>query len=634
MILLPLSNLLQWKQSGPLMMKMRIDSAKCRDLDTSSRLEWLETNATGGFAMGTVSGLATRRYHTLLTAALTPPTGRRALLARVEEQVVSGGETHSLGLVQYPGNLALRGHERLEAFETNPPRWTYRCGGALVEKALFLPPGRPAAVLRYLSDRPVTLRLRPFFANRGYHSLQHQEAGFRCPLHIDAPAAAFMPGEHWYRDHEYRLERERGLDFREALWTSGVYEYTLQPGEPAWFAASLDGQPLDYAGAFAGRLKQEAHPARDFLARRSNGAWTLIAGYPWFTDWGRDTFISLPGLLLGEQPLREEARSILESYAAHRAQGLLPNRFPDEGETPEYNSADATLWWFVAAHHYLMHGDEGDFLRGVFVPAAGDILDHLARGTLFRIGVDPQDGLVTAGDPSTQLTWMDARIHGTPVTPRHGKAVELNALYYNALRITARWARHAHAHELAEQAFLRATRLRTRFREFFWCASRQCLRDTGESSQLRPNQIFAVSLPYTPLEEPEQRAVVRAVFEKLYTPFGLRTLAPDDERYRGAYGGGVEARDGAYHQGTVWPWLLGHYLEAMLKAFGRSPERLEWAREALKPLEAHREAEGCLGSIAEIFDGAPPHRWNGAPAQAWSVAEFERARRFSTEIRS
>lgn len=629
MILLPIPNLLQWKEFSPLSMEMRLTAAKCRDFDAASRLEWLETNETGGFAMGTAAGLATRRYHALLTAALTPPTTRRVLFARVEDQILTGGETHALGLVQYPGHLALRGHERIESFEPDPPRWTFRCGDALVHKTLFLLPGRPAAVLRYVCDQPATLRLRPFFANRDYHSLQHPEPGFRCPLHLHAPGAAFTPSEHWYRDHEYRVEQERGLDFHEALWTPGVYEYPLRPNEPAWFLASLNPDPAtDLAAAFDARLRRTHHPATDFLARRASGAWTLLAGFPWFTDWGRDALISLPGLLLGAQPLPEHARSLLESFAAHRAGGLVPNRFLDEGETPEYNSADATLWWFNAAHHYLEHaGGDPDFLRATFLPAARDILDHLHRGTRFHIGVDPADHLLSAGDPSTQLTWMDARVHGTPVTPRHGKAVELNALYYNALRVAAHWARHGHAHELAEHAFLRSTRLRARFHSAFWNPARQCLHDTTTSPQVRPNQIFAVSLPFSPLDPPARQAVVRAVYQHLFTPFGLRTLAPEDPHYRPRYTGGVDPRDSAYHQGTVWPWLLGHYLEAFLVAFERTPERLEWAREALLALESHRFSEGCLGSIAEIFDAEAPHAWNGAPAQAWSVAEFERARR-------
>jgi len=607
-------------------MKMRIGRAKCRDFDATSRLEWLETNQTGGYAMGTVSGLATRRYHSLLIAARRPPGERHALFARVEERLETDGGAFDLGVVEYPGHLAMRGDQLLEEFRPDPPRWIYRCGEARVGKSLFLLPGRAAAVLRYICDQPARLNLRPFYCNRDYHGLQAAGGGFRIPVKIVAPSARFRPSEHWYRDHEYRVEHERGLDFREALWTPGVYEYDLRPGEPAWFLAAADSAEADLPAAYEDRLARPFHPADPFLARRNSGEWTLMAGYPWFTDWGRDTMIALPGLLLGEAPRREEARSILESYAAHRAHGLLPNRFPDDGGEPEYNSADATLWWFTASHHYLMHGEDEDYLRGVFLPAAQDILSHLARGTLYEIAIDPHDGLLTAGNPSTQLTWMDARVHGVPVTPRHGKAVELNALFYNALRITARWARRAGGHELAEQAFLRSARVRTRFREHFWRGDRHRLRDTSLSDQLRPNQIFAVSLPYSPLEPAEQKAVVRNVFGNLFTPYGLRTLAPDDPEYRGRYGGGVEQRDSAYHQGTVWPWLLGAYLEAMLKAFGRSPERLAWVRSALAPLSRHRVEEGCLGSIAEIFDGDAPHGWNGAPAQAWSVAEFERAR--------
>lgn len=605
---------------------MLVDSARYRDFEESSRLEWLETNFTGGFAMGTVAGVATRRYHGLLTAAMRPPVQRRMLLARVEETITAGGEEYSLATVQYPGQLALRGFELIRDFKPNPPRWVFECGAARVEKALFLAPECQTVILRYCADATCRLRIRPFIADRDYHQLQKAGSTLTTALHFDAPGAAFDGQSTWYRNHEYAVERERGLDYSEDLLAPGFYEYTLRAGEPAWFVATAHPRPLDTETAWRERLKRAFRPEDYFLARRPGKGWTILAGFPWFTDWGRDAMVSLPGLLLSEDSRPEIARSTLEAWVEELNQGLIPNRFPDAGEEPEYNSADATLWWFVAAHRYIEHAKDLDFLQGVFLPRAKEILAHHRRGTLNNIGMDAGDGLLRAGSEATQLTWMDARVDGTPVTPRQGKAVEINALWFNALRIASHWARLGRDHEMAEQCFLLASKVRRNFRAAFWSGAQQCLRDTDSSPRIRPNQIFAASLPFSPLELDDRKAVVRAVLHHLLTPYGLRTLAPDDPDYRGAYAGGPTERDAAYHQGAAWPWLTGAFIDAFLGSFGHSRENLAWCGDLLQPLAGHIGRGGCLGSIAEVFDGDKPHRWGGCPAQAWSVAEYLRAR--------
>ncbi len=605
---------------------MIVDASRYRDFAESSRLEWLETDFTGSFAMGTVAGVATRRYHGLLTAAMQPPVERSVLLARVEETVQTGGVPYSLSTVQYPGHLALRGFELIRDFTPDPPRWVFQCGAARVEKGLFLVPDRRTVVLRYCADRACSLRIRPFIADRDYHQLQKVGNELPTPVHGEAPGAVFTEHAHWYRDHEYSVERERGLDFSEDLFSPGFYDYTLRPGEPVWFIATPHPGPLDPANAWHERLQRTFRPEDYFLARRSGSGWTILAGFPWFTDWGRDAMVSLPGLLLGQDPRPDIARSVLESWIAHLNRGLIPNRFPDDGTEPEYNSADATLWWFAAAHHYFEHTHDEDFLRGTFLPRAKEVLWAHRRGTLNGIRMDSGDGLLRAGSAETQLTWMDARVDGTPVTPREGKAVEVNALWFNALRVASHWARQSRDHEMAEQCFLLATKARRNFRAAFWSTTQDCLRDTDSSPLIRPNQIFAASLPFSPLELDDRKAVVRAVLHHLLTPYGLRTLAPGEESYHAGYAGSPAERDAAYHQGTAWPWLMGAFIDAFLGSFGRSRENLAWCRDLLEPLAQHMHREGCLGSIAEVFDGDKPHHWGGCPAQAWSVAEYLRAR--------
>jgi glycogen debranching enzyme len=593
------------------------------DFAKSSQLEWLETNGTGAFAMGTVAGVNTRRYHALLTASLKPPVERFVLLSRVDDSVEVDGQDFDLGACQYPGTVTPRGYENLIQFVADPcATWTFSFGGCTVEKQVYLVPGKQAVVLRYRADRGATLRVRPFLAYRDYHSLGHQrwdvrqglpELEFRCD-------GKFAPDEHWYGNIEYLEELDRGLDFREDLFTPGVWTLELQTGEWASICASIDG-----TDACEPPLKK----ADPFVVRRADGQLTIIAGYPWFTDWGRDTMIALPGLLITPGRLTE-AREILECFLGHLNNGIIPNRFPDAGEAPEYNTADATLWMFQAMRQWLAAGGDKTFCHETFYPAAKEIITWHMRGTWFGIGVDPSDGLLNAGTPGTQLTWMDAKVGDWVVTPRHGKPVEINALWHGALCSMAEWAMEVGDADGVAFYGAAAKRVRDSFRAKFWNPLRECLFDVltpdGPVGKIRPNQIFAVSLPYDLLEREQQQAVVRCVSTTLLTAVGLRTLDPADPEYLPYYEGGPVDRDGAYHQGTVWPWLIGPYIDAYLTAFGRMPETLDLCSDLVRGLERESASHGCLGSIAEIYDGDEPRYPRGCPAQAWSVAELARVR--------
>jgi glycogen debranching enzyme len=582
----------------------------CRDFARSSKLEWLETNGTGAFAMGTIAGVNTRRYHALLVASLMADASRRVLFARVEEDAVMGGRSFALGACQYPGVVTPRGFELLAEFRREPcATWVYCLGGTRLEKQVYLVGGKPAVVIRYRADQALTLRVRPFLADRDYHALQHAGNWASRALQFHT-RAIFNDDRHWYYNVEYLEELDRGFDFREDLYSPGVFVLELKPGE--WFPICASADSLTQGG--------EPPAKRDpFVVRRADGSPTIIAGYPWFTDWGRDTMISLPGLLIVPGRL-DEARQIIEGFLKRRNQGIIPNRFPDSGEAPEYNTADATLWMFQAMRWWLAAGGDRAFLRDVFFPAAKDILDWHRRGTWYGIGVDPQDHLLRAGGPDTQVTWMDARAGGRPVTPRNGKPVEINALWHGALCLMAEWG--------DEGCRAEALAVRASFRAKFWNQDRQCLFDvlseTGPVAKLRPNQIFAVSLGNDLLERHRQMPMLGTVERALLTPVGLRTLDRADPEYKPRYQGGPAERDAAYHQGTVWPWLMGPFVEAYLCAYGKTPETLRYCRELVERFEDAVTRGPCLGWAPEIYDAEEPHIARGCPAQAWSVAELAR----------
>ena len=653
----------------------QVDRDVCTDFPRSSTLEWLEANGLGGWASSTVSGAHTRRYHGLLVAATEPPVGRKVLLSRLDETVEVDGESFDLGANRFPGAIHPRGFEHLAEFRQELfPSWEYEIGAARLKKtiaAVHLETEESATLVLYefcsplplgegLGVRAVRLTLRPFFAGRDFHSLVHENDSVRREgsfeegtlryrsydglpeVFLHVPGGDYAPSPDWWRRFEYDLERERGLDFEEDLFTPGAITVTLAPGarlgilistappngRDAWdlfdaerqrreklLAPLADSDPLTRALALA---------ADAFLVRRGAGLSTVIAGYPWFSDWGRDSMIALPGLCLATRRF-DEAKGILRAFAQAESEGMLPNRFPDSGdEAPEYNTVDATLWFFVATWDYLEATGDGAFVRDELMPVFEDILAWHERGTRHGIRVEP-DGLLHAGEPGVQLTWMDAKVGDWVVTPRTGLPVEIQALWANALAITAELSERFGKKDRAADLRRRAEQVRERFSERFWNEEAgglyDVVNDEGQDPSVRPNQIFALSLPFPLLEGDRAARLLSLVEGRLLTPRGLRTLSADDPRYRPIYVGGPLERDGAYHQGTVWPWLLGPYVTALVRVRGEEGRRQ--GRKILEEFAPHL-AEAGLGTVSEIFDADPPHAPRGCPAQAWSVAELLR----------
>ncbi|HBZ69187.1 MAG TPA: glycogen debranching protein [Deltaproteobacteria bacterium] len=629
--------------------------------------EWLEADGLGGFASGTASGERTRRYHALLLTATTPPTGRMALVSGFDAFIDTEGASFALSSQRYAGDVvAPDGASRIAEFDSEPwPRWIFALpGGARIEHELFVPHGASAVVLAWRRaggrGEAARLRVRPFFSGRDYHTLQHENGVFRFAPELRGKRAIFhpypgIPGvvacasgryEHapdWWRNFLYTQERSRGLDCLEDLAAPGVFHFDLSSGEAVLiFAAEGQEETVLGSGASAAealellrasekrrrrRFRSPQERAADaYLVRRGAGS-TIVAGYPWFTDFGRDTFVALRGLCLATGRL-DTASDILLEWAGLVSDGMLPNRFPDAGARPEFNAVDASLWFVVAVYETLAAlAAKGRRLEGRdrtrLHAAVLAILDGYSKGTRHGIRCD-KDGLLVAGEPGLQVTWMDARIGSWVVTPRIGKPVEVQALWLNALRIASelepRW-RELHA---AAQSSFEAR---------FWNETRRCLYDVADPEHsegaadptLRPNQIFAVGgLPFAALGGPRARSVVDVVEAELLTPLGLRSLAPSEPGYMPHYRGSPRERDAAYHQGTAWPWLLGPFVEAWVRVRGSTPEaKREASARFLPPLERHL-AEGGLGHICEVVDGDAPHTPGGCPFQAWSLGEFLR----------
>jgi predicted glycogen debranching enzyme len=652
---------------------IEFDRPVCGDPGEASSREWLETNGIGGFACSTVLGLNTRRYHSLLTAATKPPVGRVVLLSKVEEILVLGDQRFELSANRYAGAVHPRGYEYLVSFRLDPfPVFRYRCGDVQLEKAVFLVHDENTVVIQYellgdLRGRACELEVRPLIAFRDYHSTTHANDAIRRDVVAQPGMAVITPYPSlpslyfaynaesidtfgfWFYNFEYERERERGLDSLEDLYSPFLLRFDLAGNSSAAIIAST----LRHTAAEAPQLQDrelqrrariyQAAPAPDpfstlltvaadqFIVARGDQK-SVIAGYPWFGDWGRDTMISLPGLTLVTGRY-DEARNILRTFARSIDRGMLPNRFPDSGETPEYNTADATLWMFHAAHEFLRYTYDYDFVRAELYQPLTDIIAWHERGTRYGIRLD-SDGLLHAGEPGVQLTWMDAKVTDAKVTdgkgdwvvtPRQGKPVEIQALWHNALRVMAQLASSFGDPTASERYGALADRARERFLQVFWNDATGGLYDViaddgAPDASIRPNQIFAVSLPYPLLTSEQALHVVDLVEWELLTPYGLRTLSPRDPNYRGRYEGDPRNRDGAYHQGTVWPWLLGPFLTAYVKVHGGSEEARHRADHFLDPLRAHLWEAG-LGQISEVFDGDAPHRPGGCFAQAWSVAE-------------
>jgi len=639
---------------------MRFDSKVCSDIHAATEREWIETNGIGGFSSSTIAGLNTRRYHGLLTAAIKPPLGRMLLLSKLEETLVLDGQRFDLSANQYSGAIHPHGYEFLAEFRFDPfPAWTWEVGGTRITKTVFMPRGENAVVIEYAVEANCELEIRPLIAFRDYHSTTHvngsldpaviAEEGIASVapyaglprLYFAHNATELEPQGNWYYGFEYAIERERGLDSTEDLYNpftlrfSGLRKATIMAStlnHSVAEAVEMRKRELRRRKQIvSAELRREpltaclAAAADQFIVDRSELK-SIAAGYHWFGDWGRDTMIALPGLTLATGRI-EVAKSVLLAFAGCVNQGMLPNRFPDDGEAPEYNTVDATLWFFEAIRGYVEYSGDIEFVRGKLYDVLKDILDWHVRGTRYGIRVD-DDGLLMAGEPGVQLTWMDAKIGDWVVTPRHGKPVEIQALWYNALRIFESFAEAFHdeearlfTHELADLAS-------RSFNADFWNEESGCLYDVINGNEadgaIRPNQIFAASLYHAILSVEKTKPMLDVVERELLTPFGLRTLSPRDSRYRPRYEGGVWERDSAYHQGTVWPWLLGPLISAHVKAHGRSEESRSRAQAWLEGFSEHIQIGG-LGQISEILDAEAPNKPRGCVAQAWSVAELLRA---------
>jgi predicted glycogen debranching enzyme len=649
-----------------------IDEMTCKDYSKSSRLEWLETNGLGSFASGTVSGANTRRYHGLLVASLHPPVDRFVTLSKVAETFVRGDQRFELGTNQFPFTVSPKGYSLIREFALSPfPRWTYDLNGLLLEKSVFMVHGENTTIIRYRLLNPgnsfAVMAVRPFVAFRDYHSLTTKNSSIQQRPERDEPgllqvqpydellalklyhnSVGFTVEPHWYHKFEYLEELDRGLDFREDLFTYGYFSFELSSKKPnAYLLATLDekehltsvqieeiedrertrrqqiGSSLSSPDWFVERL---ALAADSFVIMRADGTPSVIAGYHWFSDWGRDTMISLPGLALTTRRF-DLARGILFSSLKYCDRGMLPNRLPDKEGAPEFNTVDATLWLFHAIDEYFKATNDLAFIRDEAFPKLEKVIDWHIKGTRYGIHMDATDGLLSAGVPGIQLTWMDAKIGDWVVTPRMGKAVEINALWYNAMRVMEGLSKQLKKEERAKFYQQLADMIQESFNQAFWHAEASCLYDCIQDGipdqKIRPNQIFAVSLPFALLPSERAKAVLDVVKEKLLTPYGLRSLAPEDPEYRKVYAGSPYERDSAYHQGTVWPWLIGPFVDAYLKVFGESEETCRYLESLLDGFRQHT-SQAILGSISEIFDADPPHAPKGCGAQAWSVAEVLR----------
>jgi predicted glycogen debranching enzyme len=644
--------------------------------------EWLLTNGLGGFSHSTLVGCNTRRYHGLLVAATNPPVGRIMALNRIGEILTLDGKDQpalEFSVNQFREAFHPQGWKYLKRFELDQTaRWEYEIEGVKVTKEIQLLWMRNVAGIRYTMDagraRQARLRLLPFVSVRDFH-YERRSAGIHFgvraadrqvsvsegpySVNIWSDQGHFTEAHDWWYNHYYAIENHRGQDDTEDLFTPGSFTFDVSGRGVVTIWAAMDprgaeaGSAIDWDQELTRRkaavsaalsdpenLAPARHPplgqesdslnirrlvraANDFVVYRKSpkgeDSTSVIAGYPWFADWGRDTMISLPGLLLTTGRFHQ-ARQVLSVFAQYVDQGMIPNVFDDYSGQPHYNTVDASLWFIHAVHEYLRHTNDQRTFTDLLLPACRQIIQGYRDGTRYQIRMDPTDGLIRQGDPTTQLTWMDAKDGDVVFTPRQGKPVEINALWYHALRL------------MGENAL--ADRAGESFRKAFWISPYRGLADVVEGSpmsgqyprrdlSIRPNQIFAVNLAYSALSDDQQQAVVEVVRRELLTPMGLRTLNKADARYHGRYQGNQFERDGSYHNGAVWPWLIGGFLEAYLRVNKRSAASMAQSKAWLMPLVNQME-QYCIGQIHEIYEGDEPHRPVGCPAQAWSVAEVLR----------
>jgi len=644
-----------------------------KEFEKQIETEWLLTNNRGSFAAGTLCGCNTRRYHGLLTGTLVPPAKRTVALANCLETIITENQRYNLNHFEF---------EPPSSDDPPPPNgfrkdigvhFDYSSGQFNLTKSIYLLPETDITAIVYdFSDiqQKFDFTVRPLAAMRNYHNLARAGNNFylewqddflavknrnfeQAQLLLATDEMAFMEDTQWWYNFSYRQEKLRGYDYIEDLWSPGIFRRTIDgPVRIVLWAGFGDADmPQKMAGLdvdviiddlklqqkqVLGNMKSKdpvvqslAVSAEQFIINRKLEKLkikSIMAGFPWFVDWGRDALISLEGLLLccGRY---EDAFSVLLNFAYNADEGMIANYFGDDESGAHFNSIDTSLWFVHAAFkYYKMSGDSRGFTSRL-MPVVRWVVDSYWQGTRFGIKADT-DGLITGGSYETQLTWMDAKFDNVAFTPRYGKAVEINALWYNAICNCAEFYRDRDA-VLAERFGKMADKIVASFRSCFWYQQGQylydCVTNDYKDASIRPNQIFAVSLPFSPLDDQQQKAVVSCVENNLLTPFGLRTLAAGDGKYKGKYQGGPKERDGAYHQGTVWPWLIGAFIESYLKVNNHSKQSKKTCAERIEPLVEHFRNDGCIGSINEVFDGDPPHNPRGAFAQAWSVAEVLRA---------
>jgi predicted glycogen debranching enzyme len=643
--------------------------------------EWLVTNELGGFASGTISQANTRRYHGWLVASLRPPVDRIVMVSKADVTVILDGRRYPIGCNEFAdGTLSPHGYQHLTSFRVTDgiPTWVYLLEDAVLEQRLWMASARNTTYVTFTlqgAGFEIGLEVNPLCTYRDYHS--HTQGGWSMdvrgesrgcvvsafpgarPYRLQMDRGEFVRNPEWYWRFRHRAEAQRGLDDAEDLLSVGTFRCTLGQGETVTLIASAEaGEPEEMTQALRKHyarmdavlqkvppsapewIRQVSLAADQFIVNRTrasaDGGWapagrTVIAGYPWFSDWGRDTMIALPGLTISTRRL-EDAAAILRTFAQHTDRGMLPNRFPDSGERPEYNTVDAALWFFHAVSTYLDASADKALLRDIY-PTLKEIIAWHERGTRFSIAVDPTDGLLRAGEDGIQLTWMDAKIGDWVITPRTGKAVEINALWHFALTRMSRWAGELDDGSAAAHYDAAADRVKRGFSEAFWFGDGGYLYDVVDGpglplnvqgraadASLRPNQIFAVSLGDGLLDPARERAVVDTCARELLTPVGLRSLARSAAGYAGRYQGGPAERDAIYHQGAVWGWLLGPFALAHFRVYRNARQALS----LLEGLAAHVQ-DACLGTISEIFDGDAPYTPRGCFAQAWSVSETLRA---------
>ena len=660
--------------TAPRKTTIRFGREICGSLETAEQREWLVTNGIGGYASGTVSGNLTRRYHGYLVAALRPPLGRSLLVAKVEETASYDGRDYALATNRWTsGDVQPKGYVHIESFRLDgtTPVWRYALADALLEKRFWMRQGENTAYVQYSflgGSGPVRLTIKALVNYRDFHSSTHAgdwrmkiasvERGLRItaydgaiPFYLLSADAGFEPRHEWYRDYFLPMERYRGLDDHEDHLLAAKASVELTAGKDATFVLTTNARAeLDGERGLAEHVERERHlssrgqegdvpgesaapawvrqlilAADQFIVKRGlpeepDGR-SVIAGYHWFGDWGRDTMIALPGLTL-TTGRHEIAKKILFAFAGYEDGGMLPNNFPDAGGQLEYNTVDAALWYFEAVRQYFEATKEAETVAKLY-PVLEQMVNAYLNGTRYRIHVDDADGLLYAGEEGVQVTWMDAKVGDWVVTPRIGKPVEVNALWYNALTTMARLAPIAGK---SAEPFLKMAELARKGFDRFWNSGANCCYDViddpslGNDASLRPNQVFAVSLPESPLSKEQQKAVVDVCARRLLTSHGLRSLAQDERGYQGHYGGGPRERDGAYHQGTVWGWLMGPFVLAHLRVYGDR----EAARSFLEPL-GMQIFSNDLSTLSEIYDGDAPFTPRGCIAQAWTVAEFLRA---------